>query len=56
MKKGDTIIEVNGHTITDAISLLEFMSYIKAGDTITIKYSRNNQVNTATVKVKEMPQ
>lgn len=55
LQKGDTILAVNGYPITDAISLLEFMSYIKAGDSIILKYSRNNQVNTTTVTLKERP-
>lgn len=56
LQKGDTIIAVNNYPITDAFSLLEFISYIKAGDTITLTYCRNNQVNTITVQLKKMPQ
>lgn len=47
LKEGDVITELNGTSITDIPSLRYQLYKYKSGDTITVKYMRNNKVQSS---------
>ncbi len=46
LKQGDIITELNGAEVKDASSLRYELYKYKSGDTITVKFMRNNRVNS----------
>lgn len=53
LKKGDVILELNDEKITDMAYLRYELYKYSVGDTITIKYLRDNKINTTKVTLTE---
>ncbi|HEY1871715.1 MAG TPA: PDZ domain-containing protein, partial [Chitinophagaceae bacterium] len=51
LKEDDIITQVNGKAITSTEDLKESLKDVKKGDTVKITYKRNNQIQTANVKI-----
>lgn len=52
LREGDVIVGLNGATIKNGAQMLEEMSKLRPGDKATIKFYRNNKLNSANVVFK----
>jgi S1-C subfamily serine protease len=55
VQQGDVITGINGTTVTDTQDLLSYLATQKPGNTVTLKINRNNQTQTISVKLGELP-
>lgn len=55
IQRGDIILDLDGHPITDSNQLRMNISMMQPGTEVTLKYLRNGNMRDATVKLAELP-
>ena len=55
INKGDQILSIDNHVVSNRNSVRTILSNYKAGKTVTVKYSRHNKLRTAKIKLIKDP-
>ena len=55
IQRGDIILEVGGTAVNTVADLRAAVTSHKVGETVKVKYERDNQQNTVDVSLDEMP-
>jgi len=56
LQEGDIILEFEGKKLDENTNLASLIREKKVGDSVTLKFLRNGQERTTTLKLEEMPQ
>jgi serine protease Do len=56
LKAGDVITHINGTEVNTLIKFKSLLYSLNPGDTISVRYLRNNAENTVDMELAEMPE
>jgi serine protease Do len=56
LKRGDVITHINGVEVNTLVKFKGILYSLDAGDTISVKYTRNGSESTVDIKLAEMPE